>query len=95
MPVKQKKISIESAHYVEILTRLENLSSRVEEMQRDLLSRKHLDEKIAHHEEMFIGNGKPGWHVIRDKVLSWDSKMNALTLLVAGNIIWQIIERAL
>ncbi len=40
----------------------------------------------------FQGNGKPGFLSIRDKVLSWEIKSNALLLLVIGDIIVRLIQ---
>lgn len=92
---KKSTISIEMVHYSEILKRLEDLSERVEAMQTELAARKHLDEMVLKDHEQIVGNGKPGFYQIRDKVLSWDNKINTIGLLVVGNILWQIIEKTL
>lgn len=92
---KKSTISIEMVHYSEILKRLEDLSERVEAMQTELAARKHLDEMVLKDHEQIVGNGKPGFYQIRDKVLSWDNKINATVLLVVGNVLWQIIEKTL
>lgn len=92
---RAKTITVSTEQYKEILKRLDELSENVESLQRALLERRHLDEIIAKHEEMLMGNGKPGWYVIRDKVLSWDNKINGVIVAVSINIIWQVIEKVL
>jgi len=57
--------------------------------------------KDAQHEHYFTdidklketinGNGKPGFNAIRDRVLSWDAKLNSLFLLVMGDIVFRVI----
>jgi hypothetical protein len=61
----------------------------------NLAARQHIDEKVLHHEEAIKGNGKPGLFQIRDKVMSWEMKINALILAVAGDVIFRIITLAL
>lgn len=66
-----------------------------------ILQQKNLEIKEAQREHYFAdidkiretieGNGKPGWIAIRDKVLSWDSKITGLSMLVLGDIVFRVI----
>jgi len=71
--------------------KLDQIMEKVSEIQKELLERKHFDQKTLVHEEMLLGNGKPGFQNIRDKVLSWDAKGTAILILVLGDIILRII----
>jgi len=66
-----------------------------------ILQQKNSEIKDAQHEHYFSdidklketinGNGKPGFNAIRDRVLSWDAKLNSLFLLVMGDIVFRVI----
>ena len=65
-----------------------------------ILQQKNLEIKDAQREHYFTdidkikeaidGNGKPGFNAIRDKVLSWDSKLTGLSMLVMGDIVFRV-----
>ena len=90
-----KKITIEAAHYAEILSRLDTLAKTTEELKNQILLRKHLDEDVVEMKKMLAGNGKPGFYGLRDIVMAWNSRINALTLLIVGNVLWAIVEKFL
>jgi len=53
--------------------------------------REHYFTDIDKIKEAIDGNGKPGFNAIRDKVLSWDSKLTGLSMLVMGDIVFRVI----
>ncbi len=59
-----------------------------------LAERKHLDEAVQEIKHDLEGNGKPGWKAIRDKVLSWEVKVNAIMLAVIGDVIFRLVIMA-
>lgn len=61
------------------------------EIKKMLSERKHLDDVILEVKHELEGNGKPGWKAIRDKVLSWEVKVNAIMLAVVGDVVFRII----
>lgn len=65
---------------------LQQKSFEIKEAQRE-----HYFTDIDKIRETIEGNGKPGWVAIRDKVLSWDSKITALSMLVMGDIVFRFI----
>ena len=72
----------------------EEIIKELSEIKKMLAERKHLDEDVVNIKHELDGNGKPGWKTIRDKVLSWEVKVNALILAVAGDVIFRIIVLA-
>ena len=69
----------------------EEIIKELSEIKQMLAERKHLDEDVVNIKHELEGNGKPGWKTIRDKVSSWEVKVNALLLAVAGDIIFRVI----
>lgn len=65
------------------------------EIKKMLSERKHLDEVILDIKHELEGNGKPGWKAIRDKVLSWEIKVNAIMLAVLGDVVFRIVVVAI
>lgn len=65
------------------------------EIKRMLSERKHLDEVILDIKHELEGNGKPGWKAIRDKVSSWEIKVNAIMLAVLGDVVFRIVVVAI
>ena len=61
------------------------------EIKQMLAERKHLDDVILEMKHELEGNGKPGWKAIRDKVLSWEVKVNAIMLAVLGDVVFRIV----
>jgi len=92
MPSPKKTITIDSTHYLEILGKLDENAKTLKDIQVELAARKHYDGLVIEHEEAMKGNGKPGFYQIRDKVQGWDTKINALILTLAGNIIFQVVQ---
>ena len=58
------------------------------QIQITLAERSYLDE----HVKTIVGNGKPGFVSIRDKVMAWETKGNAITLLIVGDILMRILQ---
>ena len=48
-------------------------------------------ETIQDIKDQLDGNGKPGFKAIRDKVLSWEAKLNALGIAVIIDIVIRVI----
>ena len=59
---------------------------------KDMLARReHLDEEVKTMKKDFEGNGKPGFKALRDKLLSWELKVNTITIAVIGDVVFRII----
>jgi len=72
----------------------EEIKNELIEIKQLLAERRHLDDEIKTMKRELDGNGKPGWKTIRDKVLSWEVKVNALILAVAGDVVFRVIVLA-
>ena len=72
----------------------EEIKRELADIKQMLAERRHLDDAVKDIKHELDGNGKPGWKTIRDKVLSWEVKVNALILAVAGDVIFRIIVLA-
>ena len=72
----------------------EEIKKELADIKQMLAERRHLDDAVKDIKHELDGNGKPGWKTIRDKVLSWEVKVTALILAVAGDVIFRIIVLA-
>ena len=72
----------------------EEIKRELADIKQMLAERRHLDEVVKDIKHELDGNGKPGWKTIRDKVSSWEIKVNALILAVAGDIVFRVIVLA-
>lgn len=90
-----KQIVLSQEQYDGLITRLDSLSDGQNAIKLDLAGRKHIDEEVEKHKELLTGNGKPGFVAIRDKVLSWDAKVSAITLLILGDVVVRIVSFAM
>ena len=72
----------------------EEIKKELADIKQMLAERRHLDDVVKDIKHELDGNGKPGWKTIRDKVSSWELKVNALILAVAGDVIFRIIVLA-
>lgn len=83
MPTRKK----ESGEY-------ENIKNELAEIKNMLAKRQHIDEEFhtlkQDYNAQMNGNGKPGLKSIRDKVLSWEGKINAIILLVLGDVVMRV-----
>ena len=59
-----------------------------------LAERRHYDQAVEKHTELLDGNGRPGFKVIRDKVMQWDNKINAVILVIIGDVAVRLIQYA-
>jgi hypothetical protein len=57
------------------------------EIEKQLALREHFDEMIQTDHDLIGGNGKSGFKTIRDKVEKWDITINALIVLIIGDVI--------
>lgn len=71
--------------------RYELILAEIQEIKNSLAERRHIDAKVGDHEKMLAGNGKPGFIGIRDKVLAWETKLNALSLAIIIDIVIRVI----
>ena len=69
----------------------EEIKQELSAIKQMLAERKHLDTVVVDMKHELDGNGKPGWKAIRDKVLSWEVKVNAIMLAVVGDVVFRII----
>lgn len=74
---------------------LDEIKNELSAIKQMLAERKHLDEEVKTLKHELEGNGKPGWKSIRDKVLSWEVKVNAIILAVAGDLVFRIVMLAI
>ena len=72
----------------------EEIKKELADIKQMLAERRHLDDTVKDIKHELDGNGKPGWKTIRDKVSSWEIKVNALILAVAGDIVFRVIVLA-
>lgn len=91
MPRTQKQIVLTQDQYDGLIQRLDDLSKGQSEIKLDLASRKHIDETVQKDHDLLQGNGKPGFVAIRDKVLGWETKINAIALLVLGDVVIRLV----
>ena len=91
MPRADKNIVLTQEQYDGLIQRLDDLSKGQAEIKLELASRKDIDETVSKDHELLLGNGKPGFVAIRDKVLGWETKINAITLLVLGDVVIRLV----
>ncbi len=72
----------------------DEIKQELADIKNMLAERKHLDSVVVDMKHELDGNGKPGWKTIRDKVSSWEVKVNALILAVAGDVVFRVIVLA-
>ena len=72
----------------------EEIKTELAEIKNMLARREHLDEDIRNIKHEFDGNGKPGFRTLRDKFLGWEGKINAIIMLVIGDIVVRLIQFA-
>lgn len=72
----------------------EEIKKELADIKQMLAERRHLDDVVKDIKHELDGNSKPGWKTIRDKVISWEVKVNALILAVAGDIVFRVIVLA-
>lgn len=92
----EKKVTITEKQYDEFLKmfqeRFDDQNKTLTEIKTGLAERRHLDAKVLKHEEYFNGNGKTGLLAIRDKVTSWETKMNAIVIAISADLIWRVFQ---
>jgi len=91
MPNTKQTVSVSAQEFQELNEKLDLLIKRQNDNEVNAAARAHLDEDIIKIKENIEGNGKPGFNAIRDRVLSWDAKLNSLFLLVMGDIVFRVI----
>lgn len=69
----------------------DEIKESLHRIENTLSERKHIDDKVKIHEELLEGNGKPGFKQVRDKVQAWESKINAIILLVLGDVVLRVL----
>lgn len=83
MATKPRKTTTDK--YDEIMKELGTLKQMLAE-------RQHLDSKTLQHEELMNGNGKPGFRQVRDKISAWESKVNAIIIIIVGDVVVRVIQ---
>jgi len=91
MPNTKQTVSVSAQEFQKLNEKLDLLIKRQNDNEINAAARAHLDEDIIKIKENIEGNGKPGFNAIRDRVLSWDTKLNSLFLLVMGDIVFRVI----
>ena len=69
----------------------EEIKQELSDIKQMLAERKHLDEVVKEMKHDLDGNGKPGFKAVRDKVSSWEIKVNAIILAVVGDVVFRIV----
>lgn len=72
----------------------EEIKQQLDEIKQLLARREHLDTDIQSIKHEFDGNGKPGFRTLRDKIINWEGKINAIIMLVIGDIVVRLIQYA-
>jgi len=72
----------------------DEIKQELADIKQMLAERKYIDEAVQTIKHDLDGNGKPGWKTIRDKVLSWEVKVNAIMLAVIGDVIFRLVIMA-
>ena len=75
-----------------VIAKLEAIERKQIESEKREAERKHLDEMVITHEKSMQDNGKPGLLSIRNKVLNFESRLTAIGLLVAGDVILRVVQ---
>ena len=70
----------------------DQILAEIGQIKSTLLKREHLDQDLVEMKKTFDGNGKPGFKDIRDKVMSWNNKINAVVIAVVIDIIIQVVR---
>jgi len=91
MPNTKQTVSVSAEEFKKLNDKLDLLIERQKDNEIKAASRAHLDGDIIEVKKLIDGNGKPGFNAIRDRVLSWDAKLNSLFLLVMGDIVFRVI----
>ena len=78
-----------------VTTKHDEIMEKLEQIQKELAERRHLDNLVLEHKELLSGNHKPGFQAIRDKVLSWDNKVTAIILVIVGDIAVRVVQLAM
>ena len=97
MPSKKTSPTTPAITNEEIYSAIISLQSKmvtVEAFEALKIKQGEHDEIIKEHAELMNGNGKPGFKSIRDKVLSWENKINAVTLLIVGDVALRLYQLA-
>lgn len=89
MPNVKKTLSADE--YKELNDKLDIIILQQKNIEIKDAQREHYFTDIDKIKETIDGNGKPGFNAIRDRVLSWDAKINSLSLLVLGDIVFRVI----
>jgi hypothetical protein len=89
MPNVKKTLSADG--YKELNDKLDIIILQQKNIEIKDAQREHYFTDIDKIKETIDGNGKPGFNAIRDRVLSWDAKINSLSLLVLGDIVFRVI----
>ena len=72
----------------------DEIKLQLQEIKELLARREHLDVAIQEMKHEFEGNGKPGFRALRDKFMGWEGKINAIIMLVIGDIVVRLIQYA-
>lgn len=72
--------------------RLDEIMHEIGTLKQMLAERQHLDSKTLQHEELMNGNGKPGFKQIRDKISAWEVRINAIILIIFGDLFVRVIQ---
>ena len=90
----RKPVTLSSEHYQDIVSRLDSLQVSVSSITTGMAVVETKVGKVEKHDEMLAGNGKPGFLAIRDKVINWEAKGNAIFFLIAGDVILRVLQIA-
>jgi hypothetical protein len=71
--------------------RYELILAEIQAIKNSLAERRHIDTKVMEQGELIKGNGKPGFIAIRDKVLAWEMKLNALSVAIIIDIVIRVV----
>jgi len=69
----------------------DEIKKELADIKQMLAERGYLDEELKTIKHDLEGNGKPGWKAIRDKVLSWEVKVNGIMLAVIGDVVFRVV----
>ena len=73
----------------------DEIKKELADIKHMLAERKHLDDEVLNIKHELEGNGKPGFKATRDKVQSWETKVNAIMLVLVGDIIFRVVQLAM
>lgn len=70
----------------------DDIYNELQQIKIMLAARSHYDEQVEKTTALLDGNGHPSYKVIRDKVMQWNNKINAVIVVMVVDIIARLFR---